>query len=236
MNNYRNFAGFTLIELLVSIVIIGILSVTSIAIYNNYMSNSREAVRKAEQDTACKKFALKCIENEDRNDYCRFNRKCITDGFVLRRVGGGGWTAGAESTDKFSGDGYVSIEVREGINGSRLFGLSTENTNDHPHTIEFSIYARSDMRIEILENGTRKQKDGSSFFGTYAVGDTLRVSREGTTIKYFKNKELLSSTAGAPVTDLLADCSMYSTDTVIVNAKINGDLIIWTNIHGAVFE
>ncbi len=53
--------GFTLIELLVTIVIIGIIATVSIAQYNNYITESKEAKIAAERAELCIKSVADCI-------------------------------------------------------------------------------------------------------------------------------------------------------------------------------
>ena len=57
----KNFAGFTLIELLVVIAIIGILATISIATFNNYISESRNAKNLIEKADTCKHYVVKCL-------------------------------------------------------------------------------------------------------------------------------------------------------------------------------
>ena len=167
------------------------------------------------------------VVNNLANDKLNTASLEIVSSSLTKNTGSNAWNAGAESANSFIGDGNITMIIGE-TNTYRMFGLSTTNTNNNYNTIHFAIYPNNAGSIHVYENGTH-----SGNFGTYSTGDTLKVAREGNLIKYYKNSVVLyTSTQTAPTGSLLADVALYSVGSTILNAKMNDELIEWTNLGG----
>ncbi len=160
-------------------------------------------------------------------------------GNSLTKTAGAGWNAGAISTATLaSGDGYVEMTATL-TDKDRLIGLSNGDTNQSYDDIDFAIRAYLYAGIYIHESGTNK-----GYFGTYAVGDKLRVAVESGVVKYYKISggvtTLLYTSAVAPTYPLLVDSALYETNSVISGAVVSDSFsspssaqnVIWTNPVG----
>jgi hypothetical protein len=139
--------------------------------------------------------------------------------------GTNGWDAGAVSTKSISsGDGYVEFTVGAATD-HKMCGLSNGNTNTNFTDIDFAIYPNYLGQVYIYEGGSQIGQ-----FGTYATGDTFRVSVEGGTVKYWKKASgqagwtLLYTSGTTPTYPLLVDTSIYSPGGAINDAIISGTL------------
>jgi len=99
-----------------------------------------------------------------------------------------------------------------------IFGLSNGNTDENYTDIDFAIYTyKDDGNLYVFENGVTR---GS--FGSYDVGDVLRVAVEGGVVKYRKNGTLLYTSAVSPTYPLLVDTSLYDVGAYISGAVLGG--------------
>ena len=116
-----------------------------------------------------------------------------------------GWNRSGFATEQtIEGNGYVEW-VASTSNKHIMVGLSAINPNPHFNSIDYAIYMVSNGTLRIYESGVLK---GS--FGAYAIGDRFKVERNGTTITYFRNQELLYTSilpAGLP---LMGDAALHT--------------------------
>jgi hypothetical protein len=148
----------------------------------------------------------------------------------LSKPGAAAWDAGAVSTRALAfGEGWAEFTVSE-ANTSRMFGLSNGNTGEQYADIDFAFYPYFNGELRIYEQGVY-----IGTFGTYAVGDRLRVAVEGTSVRYRRNGALLYTSSAAPVYPLLIDTALYSTGATITNATLSGNFeenVVWTSAVG----
>jgi hypothetical protein len=139
-------------------------------------------------------------------------------GNSIQKTGGAGstWDAGAISTRAIlSGDGYVQATV-DALNTYRMFGLSNGDNGVHFSDIDFAAYMAGST-LMIYERGTYK-----GTFGTLAVGDTVRVTVESNTVKYYLNGSPVYTSTTTPIYPLLLDTAINSALGRISNASICG--------------
>lgn len=141
------------------------------------------------------------------------------------------WNSGAASVNVLppNENGWIETEVKE-TNTNRMFGLSYSNPNETWNSIRYNIYLRSGGGINIYENGSNK---GS--YGTYKVGDKMRIERKSNTINYIKNGNTIYSSPTDPTKSLIADVSLYTPGGTIWKAKSSFDKqtlfdIAWTDL------
>ncbi|MCB9230651.1 MAG: T9SS type A sorting domain-containing protein [Bacteroidia bacterium] len=84
-------------------------------------------------------------------------------------------------------------------------GLSNSNTDDWQTTMDYAFYvAKASLKI---------REENTSYFanaGTLVEGDTLKVSRVGNNIMYYKNSSLLKTTATTNGEALFVDATIYN--------------------------
>ena len=67
-----------------------------------------------------------------------------------------------------------------------MIGFSDQNTNTHYNTIDYAFYMSS-TNLNVYENGSNR----GAIIGGYQPYDRLRISRVGSTIRYYRNDELV---------------------------------------------
>ncbi len=105
--------------------------------------------------------------------------------------------------------------------GYGMFGLSNGDSDQTYADIDFAFYTYPPTgRLMVFESGSSR---GS--YADYAAGDTLRISLEEGTVKYYRNGVLLYTSSGTPTLPLRVDTSLYSNGATVENAFLNGILI-----------
>ena len=97
-----------------------------------------------------------------------------------------------------------------------LIGL-TDNDVDADYTsIDYAIYLSGGWGLYVYENGSNK---GS--FGTYSVGDVVRVERTSGTIYYKKNGITFYTSAVFSDSELFGDVSLFNPGDKISDARMS---------------
>lgn len=123
------------------------------------------------------------------------------------------WDSGAASVQSIAADGFVEFVVNA-TGTYRSIGLSalSGSPSTIDNTIDWSINLRgggTPTALLVTENGNLV------FTGTYAVGDTFRVGRVGTQIRYYKNGELIWTSAVAANGSLMVDTAFFDSASII---------------------
>jgi RHS repeat-associated protein len=141
-------------------------------------------------------------------------------GSTLTKTAATGWgNGGAASVQRITGDGKADFTaVSTGTN--RVFGLSNSNANAYYNTIRYALYAQSGGTLRVYELGV------SRWQGTYVSGDVLSVERNGATVYYRKNGNLVYTSAAPSTGDLIADVAINTLNGQINNARIYGGTTI----------
>ena len=121
--------------------------------------------------------------------------------------------AASEQVLPANADGWIEMTAQT-TNTNRMWGFSTTSTNNHYNTINYAIYLRIGGTLTVFENGSNKGN-----FGTYSIGDKLRVERTGTAISYKKNGTVIYTSTSSSSTQLIADVALHTTGATISNAK-----------------
>jgi hypothetical protein len=100
----------------------------------------------------------------------------------------------------------------------KLFGLSNGDSNQSTTDVDFAIVMAGGT-LKVYENGLLKGN-----FGTYAVGDVLKVAVESGVVKYYRNGGLVYTSSASPTYPLLVDTSINSTGGRVSNVYICGNL------------
>ncbi|MCG8307532.1 MAG: S8 family serine peptidase [Cytophagales bacterium] len=124
------------------------------------------------------------------------------------------WYEGAASFNELppNTDGWIEMTTVEN-NTNRMFGLSNYNQDASWNTIDYDFYVRYNGTIQIYESGSLKCNCGN-----YSAGDKIRVERQGSQILYKLNGNTIYTSTCDPNESLIADVSLYSTNSTISNA------------------
>lgn len=135
-----------------------------------------------------------------------------------------GWNAGAISDRVIqSGNGDVQATVAA-INTLGMFGLSHGNSNATYQDIDYALYTyATNHTLLVYEGGAYR---GS--FGSYTVGDVLKVAVANGVVRYYKNGGLLYTSGVAATYPLLVDSSLYTPDAQILNATLTAANLVPT--------
>lgn len=150
------------------------------------------------------------------------------NGASITKTNGNGWTAGAISTQDFTGDGYVEFTTAEN-NTAKMAGLSAGNSNQYYSDIDFAVYMAGNGYLYIYEGGVSR-----GLVGTYAANDVFRVAAVSGVVSYYQNGNLIYTSSVAPSATLLLDTSIYTTNATINNADITATAgaAVWQNEVG----
>ena len=117
-------------------------------------------------------------------------------------------------------DGYITFATSEGQN-RQFIGLSADNKDASYRTIDYAIYLSSgSSRFYIYEQGSYKR-----IYGSYKKGDSFKVGRKGTEIKYFHNDQLLYSSVCDPQEELFIDLSLYNSVETVKNISASFNIV-----------
>jgi alpha-tubulin suppressor-like RCC1 family protein len=148
---------------------------------------------------------------------------------LTKSAGTEGWNAGAVSTRGIvSMDGYVESVVSDAYT-YRMLGLSHGDGNQTQADIDFGLFLYGN-NLYVYEAGVQHGP-----FGTFAIGDHLRVSVEGGVVNYRKNGTLLYTSSVAPTFPLLVDTSLYHVGGMLTNVVLSGELA-WVAVSPPTFS
>ncbi len=143
----------------------------------------------------------------------------VTAGNTLTKTSGvaNTWDGGAGSCNLLAANTNGFIQFTYAANtGQYMLGLATVNGDPGFTALDYAIYMVS-SGINIYEKGVSR-----GAFGSAIVGDVLRISREGLTVKYYKNGVVFRTSTITPVDaalELRPDVSIH-TATLIVPAPV----------------
>ncbi|WP_375560558.1 T9SS type A sorting domain-containing protein [Bernardetia sp. OM2101] len=126
-------------------------------------------------------------------------------GNVVSKTGTQGWTSGANSTQQLSPtvDGWVNNTITS-TSTSYMFGLAKSNTDASYTSITYAWYVSKGG----IAYPNYNAQSGAGV--AYQVGDNLRVGREGSQIKFYKNEVVVYQSAVFTGERLVADVSIHT--------------------------
>jgi hypothetical protein len=127
------------------------------------------------------------------------------------RLTGSGWDQQVYSRDGYTGGAYA-IATPLQVTAAMMFGLNTDPTTSASYdTIDFSMYVKNNGQTQSYRNNTpgitHDTFEGSGIPGTYASGDVLSVTYDGSTVRWLKNGVVLESQVVAIAGPLYFDSS-----------------------------
>ena len=138
-----------------------------------------------------------------------------TTGNTITKIAGGGWSnGGAVSTQILSpnSSGWIETTVQE-TNKNKVFGFSKSNVDNHYRTIDYGFQTLTNGTLRIRELGKSKGD-----VGNITIGDVLRIERNGTTINYLHNCNIVYTSLTPSSSQLIMDASIYTSGGIIANA------------------
>jgi PKD repeat protein len=134
----------------------------------------------------------------------------LVDGNKLTRPSSGPerWDAGAASSRTFTGDGYMESIVN--VSGkNRMIGFSAADSDQHFASLDFAIFLHSSGNAEAYELGVQRGN-----LGRYRPGDTIRIERTGSEMRYMLNGLTRRTKAVSPTLGFKVDCSLNARGSV----------------------
>jgi hypothetical protein len=152
------------------------------------------------------------------SDVTLIGRGVTLNGNTVLKTGGSAatWDSDAYSMDSYVGGAYVSAVPMQ-TNGYIMFGLNSDPTTDSSYAgIDYALYTLGDGSA-----GIRAYVSGADLggIGTYATGDVLSVTYDGTYVRWLKNGVVLFSLAAAILKPLYFDSSLHTMNTGLKNVR-----------------
>jgi hypothetical protein len=145
--------------------------------------------------------------------------KYTNDGVLLKTSSTGNENSWASSTNSFIGDGWISYKITS-KSTKYMIGFSKAHHKEGNHDLGTPI----DYGIEqdYSQDNLYKANSANSYT-TYQIGDVVKISREGASIKYYKNGVLLTSFTDIvnPSTVLYLEVTMTDLNSSLEDLKIN---------------
>jgi hypothetical protein len=130
----------------------------------------------------------------------------ITQQQVQKPVGGtSAWDARAASQESYSATATLSFQPAQ-TTAEIMMGLSETPSATTSYTaLNYAFYMMSSGNLRIYELGVQV-----AIIGTYSTSDTLRITYDGTTVRYYQNSTLVRSVARALGPPLFLSSSFYT--------------------------
>jgi hypothetical protein len=135
---------------------------------------------------------------------------------TLTATGSGeGWNRGAVSRCRLAAgtDGAIEYVVTEGADtvSQRVLGFCETYRGTNPVDLDYRIYLNA-KSIYLFEGGRKL-----NYSGSYSVGDTLKLARYGSEMRYYLNSSLLATAVADTGTELMASALFYNQDAYFHN-------------------
>ena len=155
----------------------------------------------------------KLVGNGTAGGYTNITSGISLTNDIISKTSSSGWNTGLATIGKIEGNGYASFSPTS-TNKWYMVGLSSDNTNASYYTIDFAAYIGGSL-LHVYESGSYKGN-----FGTFSVGDVIKVERIGNKIYYKKNDVIFYTSLKSSSGILLGDISISSAGTQIKNFHI----------------
>jgi hypothetical protein len=128
----------------------------------------------------------------------------------------GAWDAGAISTKAIQSGNGAALATVDDTTSYKLFGLSNGDTSATQNDVDFALYMAGGT-LKVYENGVLRGN-----FGSYAVGDVLKVAVENGVVNYYRNSTFVYASTVAPTYPLMVDTSINSMGARVSNVYVCG--------------
>lgn len=169
----------------------------------------------------------------------RVNVTVNTNNSLTKSITTTGYVSGAASENILGAgaDGYIQFTYSSGTSQYFIGFTGLNNSNDVYYNL-YSFLVSSTGGCAVYQRQVSKLS-----LGTLVNGDILKISREGTNIKFYRNNTVVYTiAAGAAVMNLRADVSIYQHTAPAVTCSFDRKLIAkptfqypdYTNTNGAI--
>lgn len=157
---------------------------------------------------------------------------CSVSDSTLTKTASGGWGNAAATSLYYlpkEKDGWVEYTV-DALN-VKSFGLSDQNANTYPGSIDYGFNLYSGAVAYVAKGGSEVANT------SVAVGDVLRIERVGSTIYYKKNGTTVHTVNNGLIVPLIVDISMNTSGSSFVGMKSSFGpsglpVLQWTSVKG----
>jgi YD repeat-containing protein len=133
---------------------------------------------------------------------------------IVKTGGINDWNSSFRSSDGLVGGASVSFKPAQ-TDKALMVGLNSDPGGSHDwDTLDFAIYCTSTGTLHVRESGSGNLLTSTV---TYAAGDDLRVTYDGTKVSYLKNGTVFWTTTVTTSQKLYADSSFYHVGGKITN-------------------
>ncbi|RED97901.1 fibronectin type III domain-containing protein [Marinoscillum furvescens] len=161
-------------------------------------------------------------------------------GQLLKTAAYGWGNSGAvsEETIPYGSDGWVSMRIEDPDKADLAFGLSSENINNNPTSIDFGFeLSRHNRAFWIREKGDRR------YMGSFSMGDVFKIERKASVIYYYQSGQLIATSNQQSKSALMADVALLHTGVTLFDGKMGADskgnpaqYVNWVEVKGAKVE
>ncbi|MEZ0386092.1 MAG: hypothetical protein ACAI34_03425, partial [Verrucomicrobium sp.] len=138
----------------------------------------------------------------------------------LKKTAGGNstWNADSVSTRKILGDGRIIFKA---VAGSHfLLGFNGENTSRAWDDLDYELHPCFDGALYLHEYGVQKAN-----FGTYNASTVFSIERVGSTVRYFKDGQVIYVSSTPSFGPLFVDTAFYNQGSEVAECRmVTGDL------------
>ncbi len=137
-----------------------------------------------------------------------------------------GWgQMGASSVQQIPAnmDGWLETTLGE-VNSYRMIGFSDSDIDANFTSIDYAFYL-SATNLYVYENGTQK----FTIAGGEFPGDLLRITRTGSTIKYYRNNQLVYTSLTSTNAALIVDVALNGLSSTVAHTKMSNSLAATSN-------
>lgn len=126
------------------------------------------------------------------------------------------WDQQVYSKEGHTGGAYAQATLATPGAANVMFGLNTDPTLDAQHiSLDYAFYQHAvGSALYIYESGTQVGP-----FGTWAVGDVLAVTYDGSNVRYLQNGTVLRTVAAGPSIKFFFDSSFYTLGVRLDNIR-----------------
>lgn len=139
---------------------------------------------------------------------------------LRKNAGSDAFNAGAVSTERVNGNGFVEVTVNE-TNTNRMFGLSRGNTDVDFDDIDFAIQLRDNGTLRVRRNGDVVFDPTPAF--NYRSGDVVRIEVNDNDVLFKLNGTTFFTLSNVITTSsfpLLVDTSLRTINATLENVTV----------------
>ena len=150
------------------------------------------------------------------------------DGRLTKTSQAAGWNSGAISSNLLPANTDGWIELAGMNNSDFIIGLAVNNYLSNSRFANSIFFDWGTARAVVYEGAA------PTSLGIFQTGDVFRISREGGSVKYYRNGTVVRTIAVSASLELKvkAALSIPGTSTTKINSSFDGQLVVYANVIG----